>query len=653
MSDSIAGNTVQAINNINQAEGDPTVIGSEIRNINVKFVQALDKEIDKFVADLKHSMLSQQGQKRGVWDRMKGWWSNVWRGRYNQNNPEYWRNRLGDDLGGVSTESTGLSMGLKEFHTLKQLAGDLERQVNTLNEDMSEIPLPKGTASLRIMSVIDNWANRFKKAVHQLANDRLGIDLKNLGATETPPPAEMPAEVPSQAPTATEKPQAPTTKGKPQEPTDAPEDDPVSNGLDQVTPPDDVDEPVDNVDEPESNVDEPVDNVDEPVNNTNPAADSSVQQQKEEEPVATNKGPYDPGEPEDGDGTEQIGDMELSRKQIEIMRLKAQADWKNMTSEERAEYDERGGGVWKAAGQKKFNISSSTHTYKAGIHSLPFFLTKSDPRYWILLGLPTRHYFDAMARHGQIDGISYVKEASGRKAYSAAPTLDGNPKAIQQRINQIKNKVEDSFSQTSTSRSAAWETRRSQKDPSEQQPVTRSEPVGPESSAKPADVTPKSQPSNEPTDQVNNPLDQVSGEDDPRPEPSTAQVTEPKQDKEEGGMSEEDRAEIEDALSKLDQEKNKPLIDAAREMMKSGMFSKSDILDSLPDEDNDEFADDGFFDSYKALGKVLMEMSISERKEHLKSLLRKENKRLLPSKLKMKNMSWEEKVEYLREQIHA
>jgi hypothetical protein len=623
--------------------GDTTGMQDVTRKYLTDFIQALDSEMDKFIAELKHRIISQQGPQRGVWDRMKGWWSNVTRGRYNQSNPEYWRNRLGDDLGGVAQEGT-LSMGLKEFHVLKRLATELEDSLNALNEDMSGVPLPKGSENLRVMSIIDNWANRFKQAVRQLAKDRFSIDLQN-------PEIEARPEQP-QGP---ERPQGPRSSSqdsivpevKPDEdqaPEDqAPEDQAPEDQApeDQVTHPDDHQSP-------------------ELGNQTAGPSGSSEPEETEENPTG---GPYNPGEAEDGAGTEEIGDMELSKKQIEIMRLKAQADWKNMTSEERDEYDQRGGGIWKAAGQKKFNISSSTHTYKAGIHTLPFFLTKSDPRYWILLGLPTRHYFDAMARNGQIDGISYVKKESGMKVYSPAPTLDGNQTAIDNRIAQIKGRVEDAFSATSSSRSAGWETRRHKKDEEPPVQTTLSEPVDDNKGGNepPSDQLGGNEPPSDqvggnepPSDQVGGnepPSDQVGGNEDDSPEDSTGQVTEPSDSSE--GMSEEDKAEVEDAISKLDPEKHKELIDAARQMMKSGMFSKSDILDSLPDEESGEFSDDGFFDNYKALGKVLREMNLSERKEHLKGLLRKENKRILPDKRKMRVMSWEEKVQYLREQINS
>ena len=75
-------------------------------------VQALltriPQEVDRMVAQLKSSLLNpitHPTAKRGLWDRFKGTLSNFWWGRGNQDNPYFWKNKLGDNLGHVQEES--------------------------------------------------------------------------------------------------------------------------------------------------------------------------------------------------------------------------------------------------------------------------------------------------------------------------------------------------------------------------------------------------------------------------------------------------------------------------------------------------------------------------------------------------------------------
>src|ERR1019366_8094004 len=57
----------------------------------------IPKEIDTLIGQLKVQLIpTQTTDKRGVWDSMKNWWPNMWRGKYNDNNPYYYQNRFGE-----------------------------------------------------------------------------------------------------------------------------------------------------------------------------------------------------------------------------------------------------------------------------------------------------------------------------------------------------------------------------------------------------------------------------------------------------------------------------------------------------------------------------------------------------------------------------
>lgn len=151
----------------------------------------LEKTIDSFVSQLKTQLVmpSAPEARRGVWDRIKGWWSNLWYGRYNQDNPYYWQNKLGDDMG--RTVESVLPIPLSHYTVLRE-------QANLL-----ELALPSGTEKLQIMRVIDNWARQFKSAV-------IGIVNKHNEPVTAPPSPDAPA--PAAASTPTERPTAPAER---------------------------------------------------------------------------------------------------------------------------------------------------------------------------------------------------------------------------------------------------------------------------------------------------------------------------------------------------------------------------------------------------------------------------------------------------------
>lgn len=117
----------------------------------------LGRVIDQFVSKLKNQLANSNVERRGVWDRVKGWWSNLWHGRDNQSNPYYWQNKLGDTMGS-RVESVLTPIPLGHYKVL--------RHQSFLLEEM----LPAGAEKLQIMRTIDIWAKEFKTAILGLAN---------------------------------------------------------------------------------------------------------------------------------------------------------------------------------------------------------------------------------------------------------------------------------------------------------------------------------------------------------------------------------------------------------------------------------------------------------------------------------------------------
>lgn len=121
-------------------------------------IPELEKTVDDFVNQLKMQLAMPSGpeSQRGVWDRMKGWWSNLWYGRYNQQNPYYWKNKLGDDMGRTVESVTPIP--LSHYAILREQAMLLE------------LALPSGAEKLQVMKVIDSWAKNFKTAIMRIVN---------------------------------------------------------------------------------------------------------------------------------------------------------------------------------------------------------------------------------------------------------------------------------------------------------------------------------------------------------------------------------------------------------------------------------------------------------------------------------------------------
>lgn len=143
-------------------------------SIDPEAFNKLKKDIDdlvvNWVGELKKELVSGTAvtQSRGLWDRFKGGLSNLWYGRQNQQNPYYWQNKLGDDLGrpgsvrSESTEFNSLPFTLHEYMDLRKFFDEFEKQ---LSEEYGET---EGTSSLRINQIINQRANELRQKINNI-----------------------------------------------------------------------------------------------------------------------------------------------------------------------------------------------------------------------------------------------------------------------------------------------------------------------------------------------------------------------------------------------------------------------------------------------------------------------------------------------------
>ena len=147
---------------------------NEKPSIDPEAFNKLKKDIDdlvvNWVGELKKELVSGTAvtQSRGLWDRFKGGLSNLWYGRQNQQNPYYWQNKLGDDLGrpgsvrSESTEFNSLPFTLHEYMDLRKFFNEFEKQ---LSEEYGET---EGTSSLRINQIINQRANELRQKINNI-----------------------------------------------------------------------------------------------------------------------------------------------------------------------------------------------------------------------------------------------------------------------------------------------------------------------------------------------------------------------------------------------------------------------------------------------------------------------------------------------------
>jgi hypothetical protein len=179
--------------------------------------QQINAVVDRWVNDTISSLTTGKPgvQPRGIWDRLKGTFYNLRYGREDQkNNPYYWRNRFGDEMGAQESQSP-IGMTLSEYNILRSAVGATERVVNEVDSS--------GVEKLRLVQVIRRAAEDLKSRLHSI-----------LDSWETPDAASAPetSPAPKTAPISPEPgEEEPATAGTAQTAStaqSAPEDNPAS-----------------------------------------------------------------------------------------------------------------------------------------------------------------------------------------------------------------------------------------------------------------------------------------------------------------------------------------------------------------------------------------------------------------------------------------
>jgi hypothetical protein len=157
--------TAQTVNNNNQ------------QTQMARAFSAIDSEIDKWVFDLKKTMVTPpsvspptgqvggqagtgQAGQRGVWDRFKNFLANVRHGRYDPKNPYRWQNTIGDYLGQKVEESVSPSnLSLSDYKKLRTICEDMEQDLQSL---------PTGAEKLHIIRIIDSKSAQLKNVIRDI-----------------------------------------------------------------------------------------------------------------------------------------------------------------------------------------------------------------------------------------------------------------------------------------------------------------------------------------------------------------------------------------------------------------------------------------------------------------------------------------------------
>lgn len=136
----------------------------EDMDISQAIKQEIGKIVDQWVNDLvKEKIATPQinpNYQRGLWDRLKGSLSNLWYGRYNQDNPNYWKNRFGDDLG---TKEESFDISVFTLSDYKEIKCAIEETEKVINENTSP-----DVEKLRIVKVIKSAAEDLKQKLFSI-----------------------------------------------------------------------------------------------------------------------------------------------------------------------------------------------------------------------------------------------------------------------------------------------------------------------------------------------------------------------------------------------------------------------------------------------------------------------------------------------------
>jgi len=151
-------------------------------------LERIPQEVDNMIGQLKFSLINpitRSQAKRGIWDRFKNTMSNLWWGRHNQDNPYFWKNKLGDDLGEVRPEHVMLrTIPIVEYHLFRNHCKLLESQLDTLLEATTP-----STENLAITKIINRWGQQLKTMLVRTVKDHIYGAGGSVPASPTTDPA--------------------------------------------------------------------------------------------------------------------------------------------------------------------------------------------------------------------------------------------------------------------------------------------------------------------------------------------------------------------------------------------------------------------------------------------------------------------------------
>jgi hypothetical protein len=126
--------------------------------------QEINKVIDAWVNDLIINKIAtpqiSPERQMSLWDRLKGSMSNIFYGRYKRDNPNYWRNRFGDDLGVQEESYNPRAFSLQEYKELKSAVDETEKVIK-------EAATPD-IEKLRLVKIIRTAAEELKQKLHSI-----------------------------------------------------------------------------------------------------------------------------------------------------------------------------------------------------------------------------------------------------------------------------------------------------------------------------------------------------------------------------------------------------------------------------------------------------------------------------------------------------
>ena len=139
----------------------------ELKN---KILNAVDVWVKQVLDMLKNPS---NNAKMGLWNRFKGGVQNLWYGRNNEKNPNYWRNRYGDELG--TAQESYIYINLQNYNEIKNLINNLESKIITLRESDFD--------NLKIAQMVNQAGTQLKKMLSDI-----------LDASNSQSPSENPSD---------------------------------------------------------------------------------------------------------------------------------------------------------------------------------------------------------------------------------------------------------------------------------------------------------------------------------------------------------------------------------------------------------------------------------------------------------------------------